>query len=381
MKGVEIMLNRERAVNRFMELVQIDSVSLNELGVATYLKNYFEGLGYEVFEDQRSKKAVPEANTGNILVKVPGRGALANEDIIILQSHMDTVEPGNGVKPSVTEDGKYVVSDGTTILGADDKAGIAQIIELDAVLRENQLDHAPLEYLFTISEEIGLLGAFNVDTDLVEGRIAYVLDGGDGPGAAIIGGPDFYDLVGTVTGKAAHAGVAPEKGISSIQVLSHAIANMKMLKVDEDTTTNIGRVLCDYPTNVVPEVTRFEMEVRSLDADKGQAQVEHLKETLQEACDKFGAKLDLEVTKSLSAYKLNDDNKVLKLYKDMCDRHNLDYRPMVVRGGTDVSGLIANGIDAICLAAGGEFAHELNERLIIDEFMENIQQLVWIVTE
>ncbi len=381
MKGVEFMLNKERSIQRFMELVQIDSVSLNELGVAQYLKEYFENLGYEVFEDMRSKKAVPKGNTGNIVVRVPGKGAMAKNDIIILQAHMDTVEPGNGVKPSITQDGRYVVSDGTTILGADDKAGIAQIMEVEAVLREQNLDHPPLEFLFTICEEIGLFGSFNVDTELVKGRMAYVIDGGDGPGAAIIGGPDYYDITGTIYGKAAHAGMAPDTGISSIQVLSHAISNMKLLKVDEDTTTNIGRVHCDYPTNVVPEVTTFEMEVRSLDSNKAQAQLDHVKACLDDACEKFGARLDYHVSKSLSAYKLSDDNEVLKKYREMCERHQLDYRPIVMRGGTDVSGLVENGIDAICIATGGEFAHELTERLDIEEFLADTQQLLWLVTE
>lgn len=375
------MLNKERAIDKFMELVQIDSVSLNEKNVAIYLKNHFEALGYEVLEDQVSIKAVPQSNSGNILVRVPGRGNKMNDDIIILQAHMDTVEPGNGVKPSITDDGMYIVSDGTTILGADDKAGIAQILEVEAILRENELSHPPLEFLFTIAEEIGLLGAFNLDTSIIKGKIAYVLDGGGGPGTAIIGGPDFYDISGTITGKASHAGVAPEKGISSIQVMADAISKMKLLKVDEDTTSNIGRVICDYPTNVVAEVTRFDMEVRSLDAQKAIDQVKHIIDTLQASCDAFGATLDVKSSKSLSAYKHSEDNKVLGLYKKMCDKHNLKYNPVVVRGGTDVSGLMENGIDAIALAAGGEFAHELNERLIIDEFMDNIQQLIWLIAD
>lgn len=375
------MINRKRSIDKFMELVQIDSVSLNEKGVASYLKAHFEALGYETFEDQVSIKAVPQSNSGNIVVEIPGRGSKAQNDIIILQSHMDTVEPGNGVKPSITADGKYVVSDGTTILGADDKAGIAQILEVEAILRENNLDHPPLELLFTISEEIGLLGAFNLDTNLVKGKIAYVLDSDGGPGAALIGGPDFYDISGKIIGKASHAGVAPEKGISAIQVMAEAISNMKLLLVDEDTTTNIGRVICDYPTNVVPEVTTFEMEVRSLNSDKAKAQVESILDALQTAADKYGAMLEVKTVKSLSAYKHTEDNKVLKLFKDMCDRHNLDYRAEVGRGGTDVSGLMENGIDAIALASGGEFPHELNERLIIDEFVDNIQQLLWLLTD
>ena len=375
------MINRERSINKFMELVQIDSVSFNELGVAQYLTQHFEDLGYEVLHDTKSHKAVPQSNTGNIIVKIPGVGALANNPTIILEAHMDTVEPGNGVKPSITEDGKYVVSDGTTILGADDKAGIAQILEVERVLAENKLDHAPLELLFTIGEEIGLLGAFNVDTDLLEGKIGFVLDGGGGPGTALIGGPDYYDIAGRIIGKAAHAGVAPDQGISSIQVMAEAISNMKLLKVDEDTTCNIGRVQCNYPTNVVPEVTTFELEVRSLDSAKGKAQCDHVKETLEAACKKYGATLEFNISQSLHAYHHSDNNPVIQLYKEMCERHDLTYTGQVMRGGTDVSGLTYNGIDAICLAAGGEYAHELRERLIIDEFLANIQQVLWLVSE
>ena len=117
------MINKERAINKFMELVQIDSVSYNERGVADYLINYFSDLGYEVVEDKHSNEKVPKSNAGYVIVRVPGKGDLANNETLILEAHMDTVEPGNGVKPSISEDGKYVVSDGTTILGADDKAG------------------------------------------------------------------------------------------------------------------------------------------------------------------------------------------------------------------------------------------------------------------
>lgn len=375
------MIQKERALNQFMELVKIDSVSLNEHDVALYLTEHFTQLGYEVIEDKKSAAAVPKSNSGNIVVRIPGVGSMANNPIIILEAHMDTVEPGNGVKPSISADGKYVVSDGTTILGADDKAGIAQILEVEAILRENKLDHAPLELLFTISEEIGILGAFNVDTDIVKGKMAYVLDGGDGPGTAIIGGPDFYDIDGRIIGRASHAGVAPEKGISSIQVMGEAIANMNLLKIDEDTTTNIGRIICDYPTNVVPEVTTFELEVRSLSNEKGKAQCDHVIGALQAAADKYGATLEVNIAQSLHAYHLSDENSVIQHYKAMCARHNIEYKGYVVRGGTDVSGLTYCGIEAICIAAGGEFAHELRERLIIDEFLANIQQVLWLVTE
>lgn len=375
------MVNKERAISKFLELVQIDSVSYNEREMADYLIHYFTDLGYEVLEDKGSNEKVPLANAGNVIVKLPGKGTLAHQETLILEAHMDTVEPGNGVKPSITADGKYVVSDGSTILGADDKAGIAQILEVEAVLRENNLDHPPLEFLFTIGEEVGILGAFAVDTDLLQGKIAFVLDGGGGPGTAIIGGPDYYDITGKIIGKAAHAGMSPDTGISSIQVMSEAISNMTLLKIDENTTTNIGKVICNYPTNVVPEVTTFAMEVRSLDRESGKRQLNHIIEELEKAVVKFGATLEYDVNQSLFAYHHTDDNPVIKRFKAMCARHDLDYQGIVMRGGTDVSGLTFNGIDAIVLAAGGENGHELQERLIIDEFLQNIQQVIWLVTE
>lgn len=372
------MINRERAVQTFMELVQIDSVSLNERKMADYLLAYFSDLGYEAYEDLKSKAAVEGATAGNVIVKIPGT---QDGPTIMLCAHMDTVEPGNGVKPSITADGKFVVSDGTTILGADDKAGIAQIIEVVHVLREQKLDYPPLELIFPICEEIGLYGAANLDMTGLKGKMVFVLDGGPGPGDAIIGGPDYYDVIGKVIGKASHAGGSPEKGISSIQVVSHAIANMNLLKIDEDTTTNVGYVICDYPLNVVPEVTTFGIEVRSLDSAKGKKQLDHVLKCFDDAAAKFGAKVEIDVKQSLFAYKLKDDNPVLKKFKEVCAKHSIPVTATISRGGTDLSALAGHGLEGIVIAAGGEFAHELQERLDIDNFVACIQQVIYLVTE
>lgn len=375
------MINEKRAVNTFMQLVQIDSVSLNERAVADFLMQHFSDMGYAVEEDIKAKSAVAGASVGNVIVKIPGKGAKANDETIILCSHMDTVEPGNGVKPQLSEDGKYVVSDGTTILGADDKAGIAQILEVVQVLGETGIDHRPIELVFTICEEIGLHGAKNLDVSKLKGKMAYVLDAGPAPGYAIIGGPDYYDVSGRIIGKAAHAGGAPDKGISSIQVMAEAISHMKLLKIDEDTTTNIGRVICDYPTNVVPEVTTFELEVRSLDNQKGLLQLEHVLTTLQAAADKYGAKLELTHNQSLQAYRLSEQDKVLTHFKSVCEKHDLPVETVVIRGGTDVSGFVDNGIAAMAIAGGGQYAHELRERLEIANFIACVRQTLWLVTE
>jgi len=374
------MINKDRAVTKFMELVQIDSVSKQERAMADYLIEHFASRGHEVVEDLKSKAAVDGATTGNIIVKIAGKGALKNNPAILLCSHMDTVEPGNNIKPHITEDGKRVVSDGTTILGADDKGGISQIIELVEIFSENDIAHPPLELLFPICEEIRLLGTRALDTSLITAKTVYVLDGGPDVGDVLIGGPTAYDVIGKISGKAAHAGVEPEKGISSVQVLGHAIANMKLLKVDEDTSSNIGFVKADYPLNVVPEITTFGFEVRSLDGAKADAQLQHLMDCVEDACTKFGASVEWDVNKVLTAYQLSQENSVLKHYHEVCAANGIAVKETISRGGTDLSSLIAHGLEGIVIATGGEGPHTLEEYLDIDIFIRSIDLLIKLIT-
>jgi len=374
------MMNQERAINQFMELVRISSVSKHERAFADYLKAHFETLGYEVIEDMKSKEAVAGATAGNIIVKIPGQGALANEGAILLSAHMDTVEPGENIKPQLSADGKRVVSDGTTILGADDKGGVAQIFELVHVLREDALSHPPLELIFPICEEIRLLGSTYVDMSLISAKTVYVLDGGPDVGDVLIGGPSMYDVRGTITGKAAHAGVEPDKGISSIQVLARAITNMKLLKVDEETTSNIGFVQTDYPLNVVPEVTTFGFEVRSLDDKKAEVQLNEMMRALEEATEQAGAQLEIKAEKVLTAYQLNAENDVLRHYHRVCEASGIEVRETISRGGTDLSSYISHGLEGIVIATGGEGPHTLEEYLDIRVFMNSLELLVKLVT-
>lgn len=374
------MVNESRALQRFMEMVQINSVSKNERQMADFLLDHFKSLGYQVIEDLKSQKQVDGASAGNVLVYVPGQGDLIDAPTILLCAHMDTVEPGNNIKPRLSEDGKYVISDGTTILGADDKGGIAQIVEIIQILREQKLSHPPLELLFPICEEIRLLGTRALDTTKIHAKIAYVLDGGPDVGDVLIGGPTAYDVQGKIIGKSAHAGVEPELGISSIQVLGKAIAQMKLLKVDEDTSSNIGFVSTAYPLNVVPEITTFGFEVRSLKDDKAQKQLDHLMETVEVSCQEYGARVEWEINKVLTAYRIAGENPVLKHYHHICQLHGIEVKETISRGGTDLSSLIAHGIDGIVIATGGESPHMLEERLNIDIFIRSISLLLKLIT-
>jgi tripeptide aminopeptidase len=379
------MINKERAINQFMELVRISSVSKHERAVAAYLTDYFQNRGYEVIEDVKSKEAVPGASVGNIIVKIPGRGTLAQMPAIMLSSHMDTVEPGDDVKPQLSPDGHRVVSDGTTILGADDKGAIAQIIELVQVLEEQQLAHPPLELVFSICEELGLLGAYALDMSLVTAKIVYVLDayvpvGRTDVGDVVVGSSTIIHGHGKITGKAAHAGVEPDKGISSIQVLAQAIAQMKLLKVDEETSSNIGYVKTEYPLNVVPEVTTFGFEVRSLDDAKAQAQLQSMIDELECACTQAGATLEIETEQLLKAYRLAANDKLLQHYHRVCAANEIEVREHVTRAGTDVSAFMERGLEGIVITTGGDAAHTLQEYLDIPTFIRATDLLLQLIT-
>ena len=374
------MINKERTLAKFMEIVQIDSVSKQERAMADYLINHFSAYDYEVVEDVKSKAAVAGATAGNIIVKVPGKGELTDAPAVLLSAHMDTVEPGNGVKPRFSEDGKRIISDGTTILGADDKGGIAQILELIEIFRENEFAHPPLELVFPICEEIRLLGTTYLDTSLISAKRAYVLDGGPEAGDILVGGPSAYDVYATIRGRAAHAGVEPEKGISSIQVAAHAIANMKLLKIDEDTSSSIGSIESHYPINVVPEITKFAFEVRSLVAEKADAQLKHMMDCVEAACEKFGATVEWNVNQVLEAYQLSRENSVIQHYYKVCEAAGIEVRETISRGGTDLSSYIKHGLEGVVIATGGIGPHMLDEYLDVDIFMSSLELLIKLIT-
>jgi tripeptide aminopeptidase len=227
------MVNRERVVEEFLELVQISSHSGKEGTIARVLTKKLEALGLEVYTDDAGKRTGGE--TGNIIAKLKGTTGGA---AILFCCHMDTVTPGKGVKP-VIKDG-IIYSDGTTILGGDNKGGIAAVLEGIRSLKEGNTPHGDVEVVFSIWEEGGLLGAKNLDYGKLKAKYGFVLDSGGSPGEIITVGPSQDQIKAKIHGRSAHAGVAPEEGISAIMIAARAIDNMKLLRIDEETTANIG---------------------------------------------------------------------------------------------------------------------------------------------
>ncbi len=357
------MINQDRVVNEFLELVQIDSHSGKEGVVAKTLIKKLEELGLDVTVDDAGEKVGGE--TGNVIAKMKGT---KSGPTILFSCHMDTVTPGEGIKP-IIKDG-VIYSDGTTILGGDDKAGIAAILEGIKFVKENNIEHSDVEVVFSIWEEGGLFGAKNLDTSKINAEYGFVLDSGGSPGEIIVTGPAQDKVNAKIIGKPAHAGVAPEEGVSAIMIAARAIDNMKLLRIDEETTANIGIISGGQATNIVaPEVT-IKAESRSINEAKLNAQTAHMVEVFEKAAKDLGGKVEMDVERMYPAFNIDPEDEIVKKAQEVFGRMGIDSYTAATGGGSDTNILNGYGIKAINLGIGEKKPHTLEEHLHIKDLVD-----------
>ncbi len=357
------MLNEKRLVESFMEYVKIDSPSGYEKDFALFLDKELKALGFEVFIDATMEQT--GCNTGNVSAILKGTCGRP----VLFSCHMDTVNPGRGIEPVL--DGDTIRTSGPTILGADDKAAIAALIEAVRVIKENNIPHGDIEISFTVAEEIGIVGAKATDYSLFASEYCYVLDTGGAPGKIAVQGPSHNVIYAQITGKASHAGTAPEKGISAIMVAADAISNMKLLRIDEETTANIGTIEGGLGTNIVAEEVHIKGEARSLNEDKLQAQTDHMIKCFKDAADKFGASVRVEVASEYKAFRISEDDPIVKNGVKAIESAGITPQTIVVGGGSD--GNVINSdtrIKAVTLSNGGSNAHSEEESIKIQELLD-----------
>jgi len=362
------MINQNRLVESFMKYVQISSPTKSEGVFAAFIKAELEKVGLEVTIDDAGKKV--GSDTGNIIAKLKGTH---EGEPILLSCHMDTVSPSIDIKPIIKDN--IIYSDGTTVLGADDKAGIAAILEALTVIKENNIPHALIEISFSIFEEGGLHGAKNLDFTTFKSQNAFILDSGGDPGQIIIQGPAQDKMHVKITGKPAHAGVCPEECISAIMVAANAIDQMKLLRIDSETTANIGTIKGGSVTNIVTPEVEIMAEARSLDNDKLKAQSDHMKTCFENAAEKFGAKVNVEINRMYNAFKVDAHDQIVKIAETACNNIGLKPFTEASGGGSDTNVFNANGIKAINLGIGERKPHTLEEHIYIKDLV-NVSALV-----
>jgi tripeptide aminopeptidase len=363
------MINQERIKNLLLELVQIDSHSRKEREVALRIKQYCEELGAEVVIDDAGEKV--GGNTGNVIARF--RGTIPGAEPIMMSAHMDTVVPGEGVKPIV--EGDIIRTDGTTVLGGDDKSGCAVIIETIRCLQEQNIPHTPIEAIFSICEEIGLLGAKNVDVSKLRAKYGIVFDSDD-PGFLFTRGPSSNHLDIEVFGLESHAGVAPEEGISAIKIAAEAIADMKLGRIDGETTANIGVIEGGKATNIIPNYVALKGEARSLDEKKLDEQCRHMVERFEEAAGKYEVtvggrttrgRIKANVSREYSAMDVSDDSHVVQLVKNAAARLGKEVKTLASGGGCDANIFNKRGIECANLGTGMRAIHTVNEWLDVKD--------------
>ncbi|SFJ23626.1 peptidase T-like protein [Halobacillus dabanensis] len=369
-----VAINKERLLEEFLELVQIDSETTQEAEIAKVLKIKFEGLGLEVIEDEAASITGHGAN--NLICNL--KGTKEDAETIYFTSHMDTVVPGIGVKPTV-EDG-YIVTDGTTILGADDKAGVAAILEAIRSLKEQNIEHGDLQFVITVGEESGLVGAKALDSTLLKAKYGYALDSDGQVGNIIVAAPTQAKINATVKGKTAHAGVAPEKGISAITLAARAIAKMPLGRIDEETTANIGRFEGGQKTNIVCDHVEVLAEARSLDPEKMEAQVEKMKQALTETAEEMGGEVDIDVDIMYPGFKQQAGDQFVEVARSAAKRIGRESELLTSGGGSDANVISGHGVPTVNLSVGYEEIHTTNERMPVSE-LEKITEFVIAIVE
>lgn len=373
--GMLFMVNEKRVLDTFLGLVGIDSETKEEAVICEHLKGVFTELGCDVYEDDASTKTAHSGN--NLIITLPA--TKENVDPIYFTAHMDTVTPGKGIKTSI-KDG-YVVTDGTTILGADDKTGLTAMIELVRVLKEKQIPHGQIQFVITVGEESGLVGAKVLDLSKIDAKFGFVLDS-DGPvGDIIVAAPTQAKVNAKIYGKTAHAGVAPEKGISAIQIAAKAIAKMPLGRIDEETTANIGRFEGGRATNIVCDYVEVLAEARSLIHEKMEKQAETMKQAYIEVAESFGGRAEVDIDIMYPGFKFEEGDEVVEVAKRAAQTIGRPTRILHSGGGSDANIIAGGGIPTVNLAVGYEEIHTTNERMPLEELYKLVEYVVTIVEE
>jgi len=348
----------ERMIKQFMEMVQIDSESSNEANFINYLEKEYQKIGAETLQD----------SYGNLIAKLPAKGCEGKEPIL-LSCHADTVKPGVGIKP-VLENG-VIRSGGDTILGADDKAGIAEMLE---ALRIAEV-RPPIEVAISREEEIGLFGVKNLDYSKLTAKRGFLLDN-DTLDTIIIGGPSYFTFDVTVKGKSAHAGMEPEKGINAIVAASKAITALRLGRIDHETTANVGIIKGGLVRNGVPDKVVFKAECRSLTHEKAEKLANEMKAIMTREVEATGARIEIDENNLCKAVDIPESSFTVDLSKKALKTVGIDAKATFMTGFTDASIYNNMGIEMAVVGIGARNEHALDEHIYVEDMEKALKMVV-----
>jgi len=341
----------------FLETASIEALSGNENKMAEYIISFLEKLNLNPYQDDSAIQS--KGNCGNVLCPVGNGGSM------LLLSHMDTARSTKDLKPVFHKD--RITSDGTTVLGVDNRAGVACLLY---AIEKNIADNVQLNdftLAFTVQEETTLLGSQYLG---INGNInmGFVFDSHLSPGCYICESAGSVGFKVRIMGKAAHSGLAPEKGVDSVKIAGLAISNIDLGRIDSETTANIGIIKGGAATNVVPELTCIEGEVRSMDPEKIDIKIEEIKNEFEKAAQYIGGAIEFETFWNFKPYKVTPDSDTYKTIEKTIKSVGISPVPSISKGGSDANSLNARGIPTVNLGIGAENPHSNDEYMLFDSF-------------
>ena len=372
------MVNEQRLSENFVRFAQIDSISREEAEIAALLQTMLKDRGAIVSMDNAGE--LIGGNCGNLVARFKGN---VDRPPLLLSGHMDTVEPGRGVKV-VFSDGVFT-SDGTTILGSDDKSALAIIFEVLDVIREDNLPHPPIEVVFTVAEEVGLLGAKAFDLSMIDAKIGYILDSTDRDGI-VTRAPAANHFTITIHGKDAHAGAFPEDGINAIAVSSRAVSSLRLGRIDAETTCNIGRIEGGKATNIIPDRVTLHGEARSHDEDKLRTVTKTILNAFHAAADHFRKapgdalpRVEIDLEQEFPATHVPEDHPVVRLARQAAENLGRTIESKTIGGGADANIFFGKGVVAGVLCTGMTDVHTVRESIRLKDMVSTAELLLEIL--
>ena len=351
------MADRERLLRTLTDLIRIDSPTGHEDEMAREVTARLQALSFRVESD----------DFGNVIAKGDGTG-----EPVILSAHLDTVEPGRGIRPQL--DGDTLRSDGSTILGGDCKAGVAIVLEALTALREADAAHRPIEVVFTRAEEGGLVGAHHLDFDRLTAKMGLVFDGEGPPNRLTVAAPAQNIVKADLTGRAAHAGLEPEKGISALVIAGHLLTRLPLGRLDAETTANIGYLEGGLKRNIIPERAFLDGEIRSRSPQKLDDYTNQFRQVFAEVGAMYpDAQLSLDIASSYQSYRVDADHPTVNLLTRALAGMGLEPILEGSGGGSDANVFFAHGIAALPVGIGVRAFHTTAETAIIPEVLQGAE--------
>ncbi|MBY0122964.1 M20/M25/M40 family metallo-hydrolase [Bacillus sp. S/N-304-OC-R1] len=356
-------VNGERLQELFLELAKINGPSTKEQLVADYLIKALPELGFTLEFDEAHKNFNGEV--GNLIAWHEGTDPSIPP--LFFSTHMDTVLPTEGLKP-VIKDG-VIHTDGTTILGADDRAALAAYLEALRAIIEGGIPHGPIEFILTVNEQPGLVGARYMDYSKAKSKTGYIFDSSGDVGQIILKGPYSSRIWMEVEGNAAHIALNAEEGNSAFLIAAEGLTNMKLGAIDEETLANIGIIKGGELTSIIPGSVTVAGEVRSFSKEKLDKQLEHMAETMKLAAEKKGGNVNVKIEKKYSGFNIPTQDILVKNAEEAAK--NIGVKPWITEtlGGADTNVLNENGLTCLTLGLGFQNIHSFRECISIENLV------------